>query len=298
MAAAPRSAEEYFRIALGRGDASFYYRAMAASQLGENIVPIPVEAPTAGRRPPVQSDDLEFLLGFFEYGAAGFAYGYVQDDADRLSPEDLRALAAAFAGAGLWASSIRVVSAYAGREGYAMNRQDLELYYPWAFAEPVEAYAGEAGIPRELLFALIRTESAFDPGIRSRAGAVGLTQLMPATALDMAGRVSRRGGPNYAEGGEIDLRDPAANIHLGAAYFRYLMDRTEGPMLALLAYNGGIGRLRRWRNAAPRLPADLFLETIEYDETREYARKVLSAAAAYGYLYYGMTMEAVLADIY
>jgi soluble lytic murein transglycosylase len=120
---------------------------------------------------------------------------------------------------------------------------------------------------------------------------------MPATALDMAGRISRKGGPDYAGGGEINLEDPGVNIHLGAVYLRYLMDRTESPMLALLAYNGGIGRLRRWRNAEAKLPGDLFLETIEYNETREYARKVLAAAAAYGYLYYDMTMEEVIADI-
>jgi soluble lytic murein transglycosylase len=69
-------------------------------------------------------------------------------------------------------------------------------------------------------------------------------------------------------------------------------------MMALLAYNGGMGRLRRWRNAEAKLPGDLFLETIEYNETREYGRKVLAAAAAYGYLYYGMAMEAVIAYIW
>jgi soluble lytic murein transglycosylase len=76
------------------------------------------------------------------------------------------------------------------------------------------------------------------------------------------------------------------------------MDRTEGPLMALLAYNGGIGRLRRWRNAEPALSGDLFLETVEYGETREYGRKVLASAAAYGYLYYGMTMEGIFADMY
>jgi soluble lytic murein transglycosylase len=121
---------------------------------------------------------------------------------------------------------------------------------------------------------------------------------MPASSLDMAARIRRQGGPDYAADGEIDLENPAVNMHLGAVYLRYLMDRTESPLLALLAYNGGMGRLRRWRNAEPKLPGDLFLETIEYNETREYGRKVLAAAAAYGYLYYGMTMEAVIADIY
>jgi soluble lytic murein transglycosylase len=59
-----------------------------------------------------------------------------------------------------------------------------------------------------------------------------------------------------------------------------------------------MGRVRRWRAAESQLPPDLFLETIEVHETREYGRKVLSAAAAYGYLYYNLTMEELSADIY
>jgi soluble lytic murein transglycosylase len=297
-----RPPEELFRIALEQGNASFYYRGLAASRLGENaaLVPegkAPPEELRAGeRRAP--EDDMEFFLGFFRHGAAGLAFGCIARDADRLGSNELRTLAAAFAEAGRWEESIRTVAWYAEREGHKMTRQDLELYYPRAFAEPVEAAAEEEGLPRELLFGLLRTESAFSPGIRSHAGAVGLAQLMAATAADMAERIRRRGGPDYAATGGPDLEDPETNIRLGAAYLRYLMDRTESPLMALLAYNGGIGRLRRWRNAEPALAGDLFLETVEYNETREYGRKVLAGAAAYGYLYYGMTMEAVFADIY
>jgi soluble lytic murein transglycosylase len=295
LPAAPKSAEDYFRIVLAQGNASFYYRAMAAFRLGVNVIPVQEVSDRSSADP--WSDDLEFLLGFFEYGAAGLAYTYLRDDTDRFSPEELRILAAAFAGAERWEESIRVVSSYTDRAGVVMNRQDMELNYPRAFRDLVEIYARNENVPGELLFGLIRTESAFAPEIRSWAGAEGLTQLMPATALDMASRISRRGGPDYTRNGEINLEDPAVNIHLGTVYLRYLMDRTESPMLALLAYNGGIGRLRRWRNAEADLPGDLFLETIEYNETREYARKVLAAAAAYGYLYYGMTIEEVIADI-
>jgi soluble lytic murein transglycosylase len=150
----------------------------------------------------------------------------------------------------------------------------------------------------EILYGLIRTESAFIPDIRSTAGAIGLAQLMPDTAVEMAGRISRQGGPDYLIDGNVDLRNPDTNVHLGAVYLAYLVDRMESPMQSLLAYNGGMGRVRRWRSAEPNLPDDLFLETIELTETREYGRRVLAAAAAYGYLYYGMTMEAVIADIY
>jgi soluble lytic murein transglycosylase len=293
------AAEDYFRLALEQTGASLYYRCLAAYRLGETF-PFPERAPAAGRQAGGNrsQDDSDFYQGFFRYGAAGLAYDFIAADAARLGPEELRALAAAFAEAGLWEQSIRTVAWYAERKDYRMTRQDLELYYPRGFAELAEAAAEEENLRRELFFALIRTESAFSPGIRSRVGAAGLTQLMNAAAADMAERIRRRGGPDYAEAGTIDLEDPETNLRLGAAYLRYLMDRTESPLAALLAYNGGIGRLRRWRSAEPALKGDLFLETVEYGETREYGRKVLSAAAAYGYLYYGMTTEAVFADIY
>jgi soluble lytic murein transglycosylase len=301
------TAEEYLRAALNQEDAPLYYRGMAASRLGESVA-IPGEGGAIdGAAAPADSqagkhrssaEDMEFLLGFFKHGAAAFAFEFLSADSDRLSPDELRKAAAAFAEAGLWRESIQTVSWYIGREGRRATRQDLELYYPRAFAELAEAAAAEESLPPELFFALIRTESAFSPDIRSSAGAAGLTQLMGPAAADMAARLRRRGGPDYAASGEIDLEDPAVNIRLGAAYLRYLMDRFESPLLALLAYNGGIGRLRRWQNAEPSLSGDLFLEAVEYGETREYGRKVLSAAAAYGYLYYGMTMEAVFADMY
>jgi soluble lytic murein transglycosylase len=122
---------------------------------------------------------------------------------------------------------------------------------------------------------------------------------MPATAVDMANRIRRQGGPDYS--GDIDLRDPGINIHIGAYYLSYLQNLLGHPLLSILAYNGGMNRVRRWHStamaASPSLPGDLFLETIEYPETREYGRRVLSAAAVYGYLYYDMNLETLLADI-
>jgi soluble lytic murein transglycosylase len=174
----------------------------------------------------------------------------------------------------------------------------MELLYPRPFTGLIEKNALDAGLPREILFGLIRTESFFIPDIVSSAGAVGLAQLMPATALDMAGRIARQGGPDYIRDGEVDLKDPGINVHLSAWYLNYLIRTVGSPVQALIAYNGGIGRVRRWRNARPELPEDLFLETIEFSETREYGRRVLAAATAYGYLYYDLSMEGVIADIY
>jgi soluble lytic murein transglycosylase len=242
---------------------------------------------------------MEFLMGFFPYGAASQAMPYIRRFAagPPLSIDELRTLGAALNQAARWEDSVRLVSSYMERDDYdEITLLDLELYCPRPFQDLVEPYARESEIPPELLYGLIRTESAFVPEVVSRAGAIGLTQLLPDTARDMAERLSRRGGPQYAVDGEIDLRDPEINIRLGAVYLRYLINYTENPLLALLAYNGGMGRVRRWRAAETNLPVDLFLETVALSETRDYGRRVLGAAAIYGYLYYNMTMESVLAD--
>jgi soluble lytic murein transglycosylase len=292
--------EEFYRTVFDEKQGSFYYQAISALKLGRALPapPGPDPAVSPGQAPGFSHPELmEFLLGFFGRGASEFALPYITKYRQELRADELRALAEALQKAGIWDESIRLAGFYMDQDGYEPTRGDLELCYPRPFLEPVEEYAGEFGIPPWLLFGLIRTESAFAPGIGSRAGAVGLTQLMPDTAAEMAGRLARQGGADYRREGGVDLTDPRANIHLGAFYLRYLLGRMQNPLLALLAYNGGMGRVRRWRAEAPELPADLFVETAEFAETREYVRKVAAAAAVYGFLYYDLTVEAVIADI-
>jgi soluble lytic murein transglycosylase len=274
----------YRRVAYDAGLGSLYYRSLSAAALGEPFLALPTAAKAAPEQP---SPVMEFLMGFFERDAAGFAPRYIRPLENDLSADELRSLAAALGAAGQYQESLRLVTLYSRRSGYQMNRNDWELLYPRPFKELVERYAGETGIEPSLLYALIRTESAFDPAIVSRAGAVGLTQLIPATAREMAARIRRQGGPDYlgSEDSTPDLHDPAVNIHIGATYLAYLEERMEDPLLALIAYNGGMNRIRRW-NRASSLPSDIFLETVEYAETRNYGRSVMGAAAMYRELYY------------
>jgi soluble lytic murein transglycosylase len=127
---------------------------------------------------------------------------------------------------------------------------------------------------------------------------VGLAQIMPATAKEVASAIKKQGGPDFAADGTIDLINPEVNVYMGAFYLRQLTDSMGSPMLALLAYNGGPGRIRRLRRQSASLPEDIFLETIDITETRDYGKRVMAAAAAYGYLYYGMSMDQVVADIF
>jgi soluble lytic murein transglycosylase len=297
-----QNAENFFRIAFEKGKDSFYYRAMAASVLR---VPFAVEEDRSSDGKQNNSkpgSELEFLLGFFEYGASGFALPYIQSTEKDLSPAELRKVAEALTASGNWKNAIELVSRYTERKNYELARQDLFLLFPQPYKELIEKYAGEAELGAEILCGLIRTESYFVSDAVSRSGAVGLVQLMAPTAADMAGRIARSGGPDYRIP-EINLKDPETSIHIGSFYLRYLVEQMGNPMLALLAYNGGMGRVRRWlaadsQQAGGGLPHDLFLESIEFSETREYGRRVLSAASVYGYLYYGISMEETAADIY
>jgi soluble lytic murein transglycosylase len=288
-------AADFFKKAREEDAASFYYRALAGYFINAAPLAFPEKQDSKGHGE--SGPAMEFLLGFFRHGAAGLIDPYLQNIREDLTVNELRALAGAFQDAGRWDEGIRLISYAMGREGYELTREDMEIAYPRPFQELTEMYAREAEIPAALLYGLMRTESAFNPDIHSRVGAAGLTQLMNATALDMAGRLSRRGGPQYINNGKIDLQDPETNIHLGAIYLRYLMDNLRDLMTAILAYNGGMGRVRRWKAAEGMLPDDLFLETIEITETRDYGRKVFGAAAVYGYLYYGISMEDIVADI-
>jgi soluble lytic murein transglycosylase len=297
-----RSAESFFRTAFEAGNASFYYRAMAASKLGLSFAPEPEKTADSKTQEDAESkSETDFLLGFFECGAAAFVLSYLEAREAKLSLPELRKIAEAFSASGRWKESLDLVFRYVRRDDYELNVQDLFLSHPRLYLDLIEKYSLETELGAEIVYGLIRTESLFMPEAVSRSGAVGLTQLMPPTALEMAGRIARQGGPDYRGSNGPDLKNPEINIHIGAYYLRYLTGQTGNPMLALLAYNGGIGRMRRWLAADRQqgaLPYDLFLETIEYGETREYGRRVLAAAAVYGFLYYGMSMEEVAADIY
>jgi len=279
------------------GIPSLYYRARSASLLDLPLIEFSKSNNTAvnagnssGSAPlPVaaQSAIMEFLHGFFRNGAAHLANPYIRANEKDLSAYELRSFAQAYADQDMHPQAMRLAGIYINRESYAKERRDLELMFPRPFLKLTEKYANEFKIAPPLLFGLIRAESAFQHAIISHAGAVGLTQLMPATAKEMSERLRRSGGPNYTNlSNGLDLTDPELNVHIGTFYFNYLMGLFDDPQLALMAYNGGMNRVRRWQRANPKLPADLIVETADIHETRDYARRLIGFAAVYKELYY------------
>ncbi len=154
------------------------------------------------------------------------------------------------------------------------------LYYPIEEGGFLPERAKEFSLDPALLRGLVRQESVFDSSAKSRAGAMGLMQLMPATARSLSRSVLRS---RYRR---AFLYDPGVNAKLGAAYLRSLLDRFDDSMiLALAAYNGGPTRIARLVRENPDLPEDELFESIPLYETRDYVRRVLLFAESYRELY-------------
>jgi len=187
----------------------------------------------------------------------------------RLMPREQKLVAAAAAAQlGLANESILALS-------QAAYWDDLDLRFPLAYADQARTAATQQGLPLDWVYAVIRQESAFDPDIASHAGAIGLMQLMPPTAREVA---LKSGLP---EPERLDLIDPALNIALGTAYLAQMQQRFDGhPLLASAAYNAGPTAVSRWLPEAP-MAGDLWLTEIPYRETRQYVRRVLTYRVFY-----------------
>jgi len=154
-------------------------------------------------------------------------------------------------------------------------RHDFALRYLMPFREHFAQAAREQDVDEALLLSLARQESRFVPDIVSAAGAVGLMQLMPPTARWVAKQMGR------ADYQPALISDISVNTQFGAFYFKYCLDRLEGmPALAAAAYNAGPNRAQLWRNGAP-LEGAIWVESIPFNETRDYVKKVLANAMFY-----------------
>ncbi|WBU63690.1 lytic transglycosylase domain-containing protein [Paracoccus aerodenitrificans] len=191
------------------------------------------------------------------------------------------------------------LSETAGAEDIArMARLTLEMQYPWYALRLAKRAAGKGSVypaayfpltglekepldlPPELIMAISRQESEFNHTVSSHAGALGLMQLMPGTAQEMA----RQAGLPYDRARLT--QDPGYNATLGAAYLKGLRDRF-GPSSALVAagYNAGPGRSRQWTERFGDIRTDTdpvdWVEMIPFDETRNYVMRVTEALPVY-----------------
>ncbi len=157
----------------------------------------------------------------------------------------------------------------------ANPRSNFELRFLTPYRDLIEPQVRAQGLDLGWVYGLMRQESRFVIPARSSVGARGLMQVMPATGKWVANRI---GLPGYHDG---LLNDPDTNVLLGTSYMRIIMeDLNAHPVLASAGYNAGPGRARRWRDVQP-LEGAIYTETIPFDETRDYVKKVLANAVIY-----------------
>ncbi|SUO93824.1 transglycosylase SLT domain-containing protein [Suttonella ornithocola] len=153
----------------------------------------------------------------------------------------------------------------------------LAVRFPVLYQNQVRSLATRYGISPAKIYAIIRKESIFQPEIKSRAGAIGLMQVMPATARHTA----KKYGIPYTN--SLQLTIPETNLNIGSQYLADRLNQFGHLAYAAAAYNAGPSRANRWLADNPALPLDEWIAQIPFYETRDYAKRVLEYEKIYEY---------------
>ncbi len=223
-------------------------------------------------------------LGFGEDAVRELRAAGVQIRAG-VPPRDLWLAAVLYDRAGLWHLSHRVPRrldpAYSLEYPLGENYRRWAISYPRAFLPLVQEHAAREGVPWELVLAVMREESGFNPRVESWANAVGLMQLI----LPTARAAGERHGLTVTRAA---LQDPRVNIRLGATYLGFLLRGFKGALpLAVAGYNAGEGATFGWLQRFGDIDLDELVERIPYDQTRDYTKRVMASLLTYRMLYAG-----------
>ena len=154
---------------------------------------------------------------------------------------------------------------------------DLWLRFPTPYDGEISAAARDTGVPSDWLYTVLRTESLYNPRAVSRAGALGLLQML----LPTARQVAQRAGLSRPE--RDDLFKPEINVALGARYLSEMQQKFGGRfILTLAAYNAGPQRVPGWLPKSE-IPGDVWVENIPFNETRNYVQRALSSLVMIGW---------------
>ncbi len=258
---------------------SGYYSWRAALQLGqtEAVNPPPLSALKQPPWRPLASGaaDLDLLWRLDQRLETWERWRNQRRNRPPLQPEDLVVEGRLRQGVGDdWTGLAQLEQAHLRLPaGSCQARQGFDQdLHPVRFA-PLFLSAGERErVDPALLLAVTLQESRFTPAVRSVAGAVGLMQLMPETAAELAGK------PLSLEA----LKQPETNVFLGARYLRQLLSQWQGdPLLAVASYNAGPGAVQGWLGPLLQQHPELWVEAIPYPETRLYVKKVLGNRWSY-----------------
>jgi soluble lytic murein transglycosylase len=266
-------AEERFKRVAGE---HHFYGKLAGEELGQALaVPGRTELPTkAELEAAAKTPGLARALALYRLDLRGDAVREWNFTLRGMDDRELIAAADLARRYELWDRAINTADR-------TQSAHDFTLRFLAPYKDAFAGGAKSQGLDEALVLGLVRQESRFITDARSSAGAAGLMQLMPATAR----WVAKRNG--IAEFSPSRVTDPDVNIALGTGYLRYVLDELDGsPVLAAAAYNAGPGRARRWKADRP-LEGAVYAETIPFNETRDYVKKVMSNTMYYAALYGG-----------
>jgi soluble lytic murein transglycosylase len=250
-----------------------FYGGMAAEELGRRVsLPAAPPPTTAAERINVRArPGLVRALQLIDIGLRNEGVREWNYSLRGMSERELLAAAQ-------WACEREVYDRCISTSERTRTEVDVLQRYPTPFRAQLLAQASNSGVEPALLYGLIRQESRFVGDTRSAVGAYGLMQLMPATAKWTAKKVGMNYQPSM-------LGDRDVNLQLGSAYLKRLIDDFGGSLtMATAAYNAGPNRPRRWREGGATMEPAAWAESIPFNETRDYVKKVLSNSVHYAAL--------------
>lgn len=151
----------------------------------------------------------------------------------------------------------------------------VDLRFPMLYTDLVQEQARSQGVQPEWILGVMRRESAFKADAESHVKALGLMQLMPATAREVGNKLGMK------VSGKSEILEPATNVQLGSAYLSRMLSRFDGDYArATAAYNAGPGRIPKWAPEST-IAADQWVESIPFQETRRYVRAVMAYTTIY-----------------
>jgi soluble lytic murein transglycosylase len=156
---------------------------------------------------------------------------------------------------------------------------DFNLRYPAPYRSELQEHIRDNNLEEAWVYGLMRQESRFTPHAKSNAGAAGLMQIMPTTARWAAHRLGMKGYRTAL------IHELEINLKIGTYYLKTVLSQFDNnPVLASAAYNAGPARAQQWRGDVP-LEGAIYIETIPFDETRDYVKKVMSNTVYYSRLF-------------
>lgn len=182
-----------------------------------------------------------------------------------------------------WQRSHQVAPTFEIAKGSVSTTKGIRARYPTPYRSLIDEFSRKYAVNKNLLYAIMQAESGFLENAVSFRGAVGLMQMMPFVAHDLAGRLA------VEQFDQEQLKNPETAIELGALFVATLQRQFSNPHLVVAAYNAGPHQVQKWFDLFGHLPTELFVERVPFKQTRDYIKTVLHSES----LYHAMTGKAL-----